>query len=310
MTTTLTCPECHATLRPAKPLPAGKTVKCPKCGAGFVVGGNGPPGRAGKGGPPPVQRQPSGGLPPAAAVRDEDDEEGGTYTVKGEDEKSGPGVDFVPDAGIRDLRGPAMQEVVDPSNKMILVGVTGFIGWVAFLVILVIPLAFPLSTKEDREKKQKARLQEMQMKGDAGKHAPLPPDDDSSFLQIGGLDLRGIGELPWYLIALCFLPVILGGVYSAVVSVGAVKIQSLESRDWGVITCVMAMLPLNAGGLLCVLALVLNLVLDMMFEGVFKWIVLGFLLVVAWGLNLAVGIWMLTILNKPDVIAGFEYVPD
>src|SRR5439155_21717620 len=31
----LTCPKCKSILRPAKPLPSGKTVKCPKCGTVF-----------------------------------------------------------------------------------------------------------------------------------------------------------------------------------------------------------------------------------------------------------------------------------
>ena len=33
----ITCPECQSVLRPAKPVPAGKTVKCPECGSRFTV---------------------------------------------------------------------------------------------------------------------------------------------------------------------------------------------------------------------------------------------------------------------------------
>ncbi len=36
--TKLTCPKCEAVLKPAKPIPEGKTIKCPKCGASITVG--------------------------------------------------------------------------------------------------------------------------------------------------------------------------------------------------------------------------------------------------------------------------------
>src|SRR3954469_11441848 len=35
---TFACPQCHAPLKFASPIPAGKKVKCPKCGAVFPVG--------------------------------------------------------------------------------------------------------------------------------------------------------------------------------------------------------------------------------------------------------------------------------
>jgi phage FluMu protein Com len=37
MPTTFACPECQRVLRTAAPLPAGKKIKCPKCGAVFAV---------------------------------------------------------------------------------------------------------------------------------------------------------------------------------------------------------------------------------------------------------------------------------
>ena len=32
------CPKCRATLKPAKPVPEGKQVKCPKCQTAFKAG--------------------------------------------------------------------------------------------------------------------------------------------------------------------------------------------------------------------------------------------------------------------------------
>jgi hypothetical protein len=40
----LTCPDCHAVIKPAKPVEEGKKIKCPKCGNVFVAGAaNGAP---------------------------------------------------------------------------------------------------------------------------------------------------------------------------------------------------------------------------------------------------------------------------
>jgi predicted RNA-binding Zn-ribbon protein involved in translation (DUF1610 family) len=319
-TTSVTCPECGAVLRPAKPLRAGKSVKCPKCGAGFAVGGEEPqpPAAEKKTKPPsPVQKKPTSGLTPIASVASNDDDDddggGGTYTVQGGAQDEAAPVNYDLDTSIRDLRGPAMQELVVPSNYLILVGTTGFLGWVAFLVILLIPLLFPLQTKEEKAKQREAKETADRLKGllapKAGA-APKKEEEEDSLFLVGDLDLRAIGDLRWYLIIPCLLPMILGMIYAATLSMGAVKIQNLEGREWGVAASVMAMVPLNVGGLLCMLTLVLNLALGFVFEGAFKWIALVFFLIIAWGLNIAVGIWVLTVLNKPEVIAGFEYVAE
>jgi hypothetical protein len=316
VTTNLTCPECGAVLRSNKPVSAGKSVKCPKCGAGFVVGGDGAA-HGVRTAAAPVQKKPAAATPVAPLRPDDDDDEGGpsTYVFRNEALPVAPEVDYQSELESRDLRGPAMKEVVDPSNKLILVGASGFLGWVALAITMSIPVLFPLETKEERDKARAARNFQIQMLQNAagGMAKDLPKinnEEDSSIFTVGVIDLRAVGNFRWYLIVLCFLPIVLGMAYSAVLAMGAVKIQNLEGREWGVAASVMAMVPLNAGGMLFVLALVLNLVLDMMFEGWFKYMVLAFLLICAWGTNLAVGIWMLTILNKPEVIAGYEYVAD
>jgi hypothetical protein len=317
VSTNLTCPECGAVLRSNKPVSAGKSVKCPKCGAGFVVGGDGAA-HGVRTAAAPVQKKPAAAAPVAPLRPDDDDDEGGggMYTFRNEEQTSAaPAVDYQSELESRDLRGPAMKEIVDPSNKLILVGTSGFLGWVALAIAMSIPVLFPIETKEERDKARAAKMLQLQMlRNAAGPMAKdLPPivnEEDSSIFTVGVIDLRAVGNFRWYLIVLCFLPTVLGMAYSAVLSMGAVKIQNLEGREWGIAASVMAMVPLNAGGLLFVLALVLNLVLDLMFEGWFKYMVLGFLLICAWGTNLAAGIWMLTILNKPEVIAGYEYVAD
>lgn len=309
--TQLSCPKCGAVLRTAKPLPAGKKVSCPKCGAGFVVGQGERQSAAARASAPKqvagVQKKPAGDPPVAPVLPPDDDEEGGgTYTVKTEQESGEPEINYVPDTSTRDLRGPAMEAVINPSNKMMLVGATGFLGWVAFAIALSIPLLFPLGTAEEREKKKEEFAKKVK-EAEAFNKPPPVEDKESSFFQIGSLDFREIAELPWYLIVPCLLPLGLGMAYSAALSAGAVKVQNLESREWGIASSIMAMIPFNAGGLLLILAMVLNLVLDLMFEDWTKYFYMSILLVAAWGTNLAVGIWMLTTLNKPEVIAGFEY---
>jgi hypothetical protein len=320
--TSVNCPECNAVLRPAKPLRAGKSVKCPRCGAGFVVGGDEPapaPSKPKPKPPSPVQKKPSSGLTPVASVLpdNEDDEGGGgTYSFEGGHVEEAAPVRYELDTSIRDLRGPAMTAVIDPSNKLIIAGVTGFLGWVAFLILLIIPILFPLQSAEEKAKEKESKRQKEQLRlamggtKDPNESVNKSDDDDASIFALGDIDFRKIADMRWWGIVLCLLPLVLGMLYSATLCMGAVKIQNLESRQWGIASSIMAIVPINCWGLLTVLALVLNMGLDMMFEGFFKWIVLGFFLIIFWGINVAVGIWMLTVLNKPEVIAGYEYVPD
>src|SRR5438046_963439 len=60
LATKVACPRCGAGLKSAQPLPAGKSVKCPKCGVPFTVPSEGitvPPPRSGVTGPPPLSAQ-------------------------------------------------------------------------------------------------------------------------------------------------------------------------------------------------------------------------------------------------------------
>ena len=137
----ITCPECQSVLRPAKPVPAGKTVKCPECGNRFTVSEDELEAPAQKpkkantdtaaAGDKP--QKPAGKKPVAAddlpiPLQKDDDEEGGTYgfedpPIETEDK---------PDIGARTCRSrtcvvrrtPAL---VRPTNMMILVGGLGFL---------------------------------------------------------------------------------------------------------------------------------------------------------------------------------------
>src|SRR5262249_11255296 len=83
------CPECDTVLKPAKPLPVGKKVKCPKCGTNFTVveeapaAGAAPQKAEARPKPAPARKKPAPARPtPKRRDLDDDDEEGGgTYAV-------------------------------------------------------------------------------------------------------------------------------------------------------------------------------------------------------------------------------------
>src|SRR5262252_6562983 len=100
------CPECKKVLKPTKPLPEGKKVTCPKCGANFAA--KEPP-------PDPAARTPKkASAPRPTAVKkakeaskpirpieqrrhnldeDEDEEEGGVYSFAEHAEQDGPEIE-------------------------------------------------------------------------------------------------------------------------------------------------------------------------------------------------------------------------
>jgi hypothetical protein len=341
--TRVTCPECEAVLRPAKPLSPGKSIKCPKCGAGFVV-----PDEEEE----PAPRPRTKAKPKAASARKavakktsdkvtkkpgkadkaaapapkkdqvDDDEEGGSiaYGVakEEEDEENKPKINYAPDTSIKDLRGPAQAAVIVPTNMVTLAGVLGFIGWLGFLIIILIPILFPL----DAESTDKAHPTEALdiFTGLAGASpqgafsASAPPKEkkeDPSMFIVLGFDLAIFALYPWYLLIVVLMPIFLGLAYSSTLILGAVKTQNLESREWGIVSSIMAMIPYNAGGLLVVLLLVFNLLLNMLFdEQDFINLILIVIASLVYLAQAAAGTWLLVVLMREEVVAGFEYKPE
>lgn len=343
----VSCPACEAVLRPTKPMTPGQKVKCPKCGNGFTFKGpvaeedDAPPAPGAR--RPPVARrdQPTSVLPnrdkgdprreakadkgkPAAAKkrsetrttelppqprqkRESDSDEIATYGVLGNEEQGKEAkVNYAPDRSIRDLRGPAAEAVTNPSNKLIFAGGTGLLGWLILLMVLMFPVIFP---PDADPKNLPESLRFTSALGivalttdppDGGK--VKPEDEDASLYRVHGIDLIQMLKSPAVLaafIALC----VAGMTYSAVMAVGAVKMQNLESRHWGMAAAIMVIFPLNIGGMLILTYLALNLMLGSVYVSVFS-------LTMEWISNIALGIWILMILTKDEVVAGYEYVPD
>jgi hypothetical protein len=314
----LICPECKKVLKPTKPLPEGKKVTCPKCGASFAA--KEPP-------PDPAARQPKkAAAPRPTAVKkakeaskptrpveqrrhnldeDEDEEEGGVYTFAEQQEKEGgPEIEYTPDMSIKDLRGPAQAWVIRPSNYLMLAGILGFFGWLGFMFIVLIPIIFPLQEKQDDKNKQQA-VQAAPPggargggPGGAGDKAGAKPAG-SSFFNIWGINIAELAEAEWYWTVLTVLGFAVGMVYSGIVTYGGVSMQNLESRKLAIVSSIMAIIPLNSVGAVFLVCLLLKVLLDDS-----ALIGPGALLCV---LSAAAGLVALYTLTRQEVIAGFRY---
>jgi hypothetical protein len=174
----LNCPKCHATLKPAKPVPEGKMVKCPKCEEMFKAGGEAVEEPAAKAARSEAVKKPAAA---ATAAAGGDDEEAATYgVVKDEAEekrkqeaeererrrrkrrrkqKAGEQVDdeeeeeeeggndmvteLLRNLKSKDPRGPAQETIVSPGNWILRTALIGFFGWVIYFIVFMIPVCFP-----------------------------------------------------------------------------------------------------------------------------------------------------------------------
>ena len=156
----LVCPECEATLNPAKPPTPGKRVRCPRCDAVFTVPfeeeEDEPEERVRK---EPAQKAAAGAkkkppekpkaAPPAAkpSGMDDDEEGGGVYgflpsELQEEDEDKKPKINYAPDLSVKDPRGPAMKKLAVPSNWLIIEGAKLFFGGLLVFAIGIWPFVF------------------------------------------------------------------------------------------------------------------------------------------------------------------------
>jgi hypothetical protein len=329
----LTCPKCATVLRPAKPLPEGKKVKCPKCATVFGAAeaadaaARKPQPAAAKKGPPKGPALPRPG--------DEEEESKGIYGFEKSDEPEEeededgkpkkPKINYAPDMSIKDLRGPAQAAVMKPSNALIFVGIMGFLGWLGLIVVLLIPVLFPLKDDDDGKPRPTKAVGPGLAAGAQGtSNSPFggPPanrddkdkkkdEEKSSAFDVAGMDFGLLAVFAWWLLILAILPLVLGMVYCAVVTFGGVKMQNLESRAWGIASSILALLPFTTGGLMLLTAFLCNWLLNMLFDDPsFSMYIAIVLMSIQTAIALATGVWNLVILMRPEVIEGFEYVPE
>lgn len=413
MPSKLTCPACDKVLRPAKPVPAGKKIKCPHCGEIFTAPGEGdvriqtsgdqervsrnpdrgkpagskkkpapklemdsPPSGSAKKNPAPKleldgsppssgKKKPApkmemdspdihekkkqapkleseesdslselGGLPgtiPLAPV-DDDDDDGGVYSFQDtleEEEDKKVKINYAPDTSIKDLRGPAQAAVIAPSNMVLRNGIIGFAGWLLFLVLLLIPVLFPLVSDEGTKDNPLPVLKLSEGLGKAGEaKAPDPapaaggtggpnmalslelPEEKTLFM-VAGYDMTAAAAFPWYMLLLVLTPVWLGLIYCAIICFGAVKAQNLESRAWGIVASIMTLIPYAPVGCILILLFILELVNNSFIEDPnFPYYGRLFNIIVGFLTEVGFGVWLLVVLLRQDVIDGFNYVPE
>jgi hypothetical protein len=350
----LTCPECGKVLRPARPIAVGKKVRCPKCEHVFAATAEDEPeeeapeetpkkGKKKKEGDGAAKKEaPAAAQPAPAKPAGSDDDEGGTYgyikeeeeepeeEVKGKGKGKGkatgkskkPVISYVPDVKVKDLRGPATAKVMTPSSYLMLAGLGGFIGWLGFLLLLVLPAVFPLS-ESTMAQRPSAKIgpglsNSMSALRQAANLPPAPGSGDKkveeegpSFFDVWGCDFSALAEQPWYLFFPALMPILVGAIYSGICTMGAVKMQNIESRPWGIASSIMAMLPFNVGGIQIVLGVLVQYIMSQ--ADMDAWTTNTFMagiMTVAWLISLGSGVYALITLMDEDVVAGFEYVPD
>ena len=270
-----------------------------------------------------------------AAKKDDDDEEGGIYGYVKEDkaeEEDKPDIEYAPDMSTKDLRGPAVSALVQPSNAMIIVGGAGFFGWLALIFLHLFPILFPLDIDEgDKTKPPKpviaieAALAPAALNltvpaqpptNTGGSGTPtLPPEPKPSakamspYMAFILMDPSGAVRFSWAGKTLIFLIMVLGMVYSAFVAYGAVRIQNLDGYGWGIAACIMAIVPFwTLYGFSACLAQLARFLFGMVLDDPFT-------LARAWNAALslpmlagmAVGVWTLMTLRSEKVLKGFKY---
>jgi hypothetical protein len=290
----LTCPKCAKVAQTAKPVPVGTRVQCPYCRHAFTVAAE-------------VARTAAVAGKPAAG----DEEEGGTYGYIADNEAGAPEISYAPDTSIRDLRGPATQILMRPSHYLLAASVAGAVGWLTVLVMVLVPAIFPLDDGSSKPKgpligAPGSRAYESAMSERSKKGSKLPP-----FLIIFGMNLGLTPKTPVSGFVAALLPLVLGACYSGVCTLGAVRMQNLQSRKWGMAGAIMAILPFNASGVMLVVALVIQFTLKSIeLDGGFIDFVLMVFMAGVWLASVAAGAFAVYTLNRPEVVAGFEFVPE
>jgi hypothetical protein len=272
----VTCPNCQAVLRPAKPVDAGKKVKCPRCGTGFVVSDvpmdvtaaepleppsppvperrpydededTGPATYEFKDQPEPVRKKPA---------RDYDDDDYEDEEEQEFDEHGKMNLSIVADLTVKDPRGIAQEKVIRPSNWLMFSAIASIILELIRLSWFLIPVFFSLP-------------EDTSLTNPPGFQQSKETAKEKDFTK----DLTW-GLAKWLFVLLQILASVIVFVYNGFIVIGTVKIQNLEGYAWGITACILGLLP----GCTC-----------------------------CYPLSLISGIVCLITMRNPQVIEGFEY---
>jgi predicted Zn finger-like uncharacterized protein len=270
------CPECGTVLRAAKPLAAGKRVKCPKCEHIFAPVADG-------GAPRPAAAAKATVKPKAddtVAGGDtygfsEDEEQKAEEKTREERKKAmGPLQDRRP----KSARGPAQAIATKPSNQMLGTSTIICVSCIISIVVILWPLVFRFEKKAD----------------EFNPKAPKPKvlsEEEKKQLAIRGAVIIGFAVLAF--------------VYNGFIAVGAVKMQSLASYSWAMAASFLIMLPFNWALAYPAFDWFIKLVVGIAGEENY-YLFAGMTVFVVAGWSTYVGAWNLVTLRKPEVRAGFE----
>ncbi len=317
-TSRITCPDCKSVLKPARPVPDGKKVKCPKCGNLFTT-----PGLVEDDDERPRKKAPrkeKAGIkkaarpePPPPPKRHDDDEEdgGGIYSYipePGDEEEIKPEINYAPDMSIKDLRGPAQAAVVKPSNYLLLIGGLSCLCDIFLICFAFWPMVFSDSVI-DHEKFLEKYYKEKGTKDAADKIKSIPKErkEITNKEELAALEDAEDAERIGRFIAIGVYVLLL--IYNAIAIIGAVKMQNLESRGWGIASAIMTILPMGSSGIGSVLYLLVAKVGGLLLDELAVPYAMG-LAGLTWVVAIVVGISALRTLFSQEVIDGFEYVAE
>ena len=345
------CPGCKTKLQLPDETKPGTRVQCPSCKKVLALPGAPNPsaagGAPGKPKPTPPKPAPAPTPPPSSF---EDDEEGGLYGVRNDPDlddeeeeetpkkgkskgassppkKKKPVISYAPDTSIKDLRGPAMTHVVQPSNYMMLQCGLVMVTAIASIAISVWPFMFQERVLTPVVALKPYYAEKMAKPGDEGKTAKdrwtkridggwvewprnkKAKEEDTGFSR--GEEMKDYEyeaamtevnkhypfAVAWLVLSILILA------YALTVAFGAVKMQSLESYAWAMTSAVLAMLPFGAIGLL-----VYFFKPGMDFQADMP--IILFVLAAESIFTLLVGLMNLAVLLKQEVKAGFAYRSD
>ena len=252
------CPECGAQLRPQKPVPAGKKLRCPKCDTVFA---------------PAVKAAAAATPAPAAAPAEEPESYGlAADHVTHNEDATRAAFDPIKDRFKRSARGPALIQVVRPSDWLLRTGVSICVAAILGAGWAVWPMIFKVELVQPEDKMARFRPQQ-----EGRRFKELTEDEwRERWLFLGGF----VFQFAW----------------GAVVCVGASKMHTLESYPLAVIGSVMAMAgPGVPAGI--------YMLQDALKTDDTYWAFVSILLLALPGVPMS--LWCLSTLRREDVRAGF-----
>jgi hypothetical protein len=297
--TTYKCPKCSATLKPGKPIPAGKKIKCPKCETIFAPGGAAPAAAAAAkpaarpaledeedaGGTYGIKEEAAPPPPPKAETEpeDEDDEDDGKKKKKKQPEQGDLEKQLLARQQPKRKKGAAQATCQKPSNQMLATSCTVCASCILTVMMALWPLVF--SKKSDAPPPTEAKASK------AVAEAPKLKNTE--------MELIGMVWPSWLIIVFA----VIAFIYNGAIAIGTVKMQAVESYQWAMAASFLMMLPVNWGLAIPAFAWFLK-ILDSILGSPNPLTLVTVFVISVWFVY--VGFWNLTTLRKADVLEGFN----